>query len=132
MTFRSLIETETDDQERARLAEAPEGSINHELAGLPVLNAHPTRGQALELTRHYHGQRLVVIPLEFVPGATSGAKWHNTALEERPIRKHDGSWHCVVLASTHDSYPAGGFDLSISTSELRRSRPLDLLAQAQS
>lgn len=127
MSFHGLLKTETDNQERARLAEAPEGSINHELAALQVLNPHPGRGQVLELTRDYHGQRIVVMPLEFVPGRTSDAKWHNTAPERRPIRQHDGWWHCIVLASTHDSYPAGGHDLSISTCELRRARCMDLL-----
>ncbi|MEH0110535.1 hypothetical protein V6N00_12565 [Tersicoccus sp. MR15.9] len=128
MAFRSPFTTETDDQERARLAAAPEGSTNHELSGLPVLNPHPARAQVLELPRPYDGHRMVVMPLEFSPGATTGADWWNTAPEDRPLRRHDGSWYCIVLASTHKAYPVGGHDLAISVSELRRARPVDLLA----
>lgn len=95
----------------------------------PVLNPHPERGQVLELTRDFGGARIIVTPTEFRPGATSGAQWFNTPVAEHPLRQHDGSWSCIVLASTHDAYPAGGYDLAVSTCELRRARRVDLLAE---
>jgi hypothetical protein len=127
MAFTSPFPIETDEHERDRLAQAAEGSISHELSLLPVLNPFPTRGQVLELTRDYHGARIIVAPLNFRPGATSGAKWINTPSEQRPSRIHDGTWSCIVLASTHESYPVGDYDLIVSVSELRRARPLALL-----
>lgn len=131
-TFQALRFIETDEEETARLGTAAPGSQYRNLSRLPVLNhiidnfrlyelvgtgpgsAKPCSGVTGGLAHNCDGShRVVVLPLEYRPGPSA----------DRPLseRKHDGSWNCRVVISDHPSYPAGGHDLSISVSELRRS-----------
>lgn len=134
MAFTRINLGETDEQETARLARSPEGSANHTLSQLPVLNHRVeehrlyhliTMGGTTESGRRCSGvtgglahecdgtHRIVVIPIERRPGPTAGGPLAD--------RRHDDTWNCRVISSDHPSYPAGGYDLSICESELRRS-----------
>jgi hypothetical protein len=132
MTFKGIQFFETDDEEAARLAQAPVGSTSHSLSLLPVTNSHPNEHQLIELPwGEIHpcsgttgglghecdgGHRLVVIPLKRSRGST----------DESLPRRYDDYWGCRVMASDHPSYSVGGHDLSISESELRRGRVLEV------
>lgn len=132
MAFKGIKFFETDAEEAARLALAPVGSSDHSLSLLPVVNAHPTEHQLIELPwRQIHpcsgttgglkhecdgGHRVVVLPLKHSRGSSDDAL----------PRRHDDYWGCRVLASDHPSYPVGGYDLHISKSELRRGRVLEV------
>lgn len=136
MAFKGIQITETDAEETARLARAPEGSINHALSQLPITNPYPTTTQVLELPGTKSGKcsgtagglshecdgthRIVVIPIRQVGKATNAAGGH-----QLPVQ-HTGHWACRVLASDHPSYPVGGHDLSLCESELRRPKVVEL------
>lgn len=117
MTFIG-IQFETPQQEAERLAQSPEGSTNARLAPLPVTIEHPSRGMIVELPwaamRPESEKRQIVVVLDQLrPGLEPR--------REQP-RRHDRSWSCTVVASTHSAYPVGGYDLVISEAEIRRGR----------
>ena len=112
---------ETDDAEAARLADAPEQSLNHELSKLPV-TMHEWPGKQLLMLPRVNGQihTIVVLPYRYHPG-TEEAQRINRA---RPLgeRRHEGSFDCIVVQSDHESYSVGGYDICVGIAELRRSR----------
>lgn len=116
MSFLSRIGfLETPEQEVARLAEAPAGSINHELSKLPVTIPEWPQDLLIELpwaATERSTQRVVVVPIEYHKDSQSD--------DQRPRRRHAGSFNCVVVYSEHPSYPVGGYRLSISAAELAR------------
>lgn len=116
MAFTGLKLTETDTDEIARLADAPEGSRNRLLSELPITNPRPATHQILEFdSRLFTGHRMVVVPIERV--------------NDRPVtlpHSHDASWRCRVVAGNHPSYLPGGYDIISSTSELRRARIVEV------
>lgn len=130
---------ETDTEEITRLAQAPVGSKNHSLSLLPVTYAHPDKYHLVELPR------LQASPCSKTAGAQKlggiGDKAHECDGSHHMVvlpfrydvdepwklpRRHDGSWECRVIASDNPAYPVGGFDLTVSDSELRRGRVLEL------
>lgn len=116
MAFKSLFEPAED--EVARLAQAPEGSTNHSLSKLPVTIRHWPQDLLIELPwaaieRSPH--RIVVVPIQY--HKESGSEERE---QGQPIRRHAGSWDCVVVYSEHPSYPVGGYHLSISAAEIAR------------
>lgn len=138
-TFSGINWGETDEQETARLAQSPEGSQYHTLSLLPVCNSMVETHRLYELAGmrgdSSAGQRcsgttgglahecdgthrVVVIPIERRPGPTAGGPLAS--------RLRDDSWHCRVVSSDHPSYSAGGHDLAISESELRRSPVVEI------
>lgn len=115
MAFKTIHEA--PEAEVARLAAAPAGSRNHTLAALPV-NLHGVlEHRIIELpiaTMNDHA--VVVVPLtRYVALSDTG---------ERPVKRHRGSWRCVVIASDHPSYPAGagGWHIDIPEAQLVRGR----------
>lgn len=106
MAFVHTRPQETDEQSRARLAAAPQGSINRQLAELPINIRERPRGLTLLLPR----TGLVVVPIEYRPslGQASG----------NPRPGSDG-WGCVVVRG-NDTYPVGGHDIVVSSDEIRR------------
>lgn len=130
MAFPKLFET--DEEETARLAQAPRHSTNHTLSSLPVTNSHPDQYHLVELPWSQlhrcpgvtgnlsHGcdgtHRVVVLPLTF----------HLSSDDKTFPRQHNGSWDCRIVASDHPSYPVGGYDICCSESELRRGRVLEI------
>lgn len=131
MAFAFIRLFETDDEEAARLAQAPAGSTSRNLSQLPVSNPHPDKHHLVELPTHRTcsgltgglahacdgSHRIVVLPLRFHDGSSPA---------DGAPRRHDGYWDCRVLASDHRSYPVGGYDICVSESELRRGRVLEL------
>lgn len=121
------IRFESAADEAARLAQAPAGSTHARLAPLPVTIEHPSRGMVVELPwaamRPESEKHRIVVMLDH-PRPCPGHRY------QQPFR-HDGSWSCTVVASTHDAYPVGGHDLVVSEAEIRRGRlisPEELLA----
>lgn len=132
MAFKGIKLFETEAEEAARLAQAPEGSQPHTLSMLPVtipfienhqlieLPVHPDLAEAPTCTSTVFGlahecdgrHRIVVLPLEDRDAGTPG---------ELP-RRHDHWWAVRVVASDHPSYAVGGYDLQLSESELRRGK----------
>lgn len=113
---------ETEAQERDRLALAPEGSLNHFLSSLPaILSAWP-EGLVVELPQQFPENGVIVV----VPVAYSPETRAEGAEEPTPRRRHGGWWTCIVVHSTHASYPVGGHRLSIPAAEIHRGRQLDL------
>lgn len=119
---------ETPEAEVARLAAAPEGSLNHALSKLPVTITEPLKDLVIELpwaaTERGSGHRVVVVPIE-----DRGES--RPAGEEAPLprRRHESWWTCAVVASDHPSYPVGGHRLSIPEAELVRGTKVDLFAE---
>lgn len=113
MAFTGISLFETDEQEAARLAEAPAGSKSHHLSGLPVTMSERPRGKVLRLP--WDGYTVVVVPMKFSP-----------SLERSTPRQHSGSWDCIVVYSDDPRYPVDGYDLAISVSEIRRSTEVPL------
>lgn len=134
MSFLSRIGfIETEEQERTRLAQAPEGSLNHYLSTLPVTMEEWPKDLLVELPweppRTDRPYRIVVVPIEFRQDALP------EGVEEEPLprKRHSGSWMCAVVFSDHPSYPVGGFRIDVPAAEIARGRKVDLagaLAQA--
>ncbi|ELP66282.1 hypothetical protein ACOT81_38670 [Streptomyces sp. WI04-05B] len=127
MSFLSRIGLiETEEQERARLAQAPEGSINHYLSTLPVTIEEWPKDLLVELPweppRTDRPYRVVVVPIEFRKDALP------EGVEEEPLPRklHSGSWTCAVVFSDHPSYPVGGYRIVVSAAEIARGRKVDL------
>ncbi|MEV0445761.1 hypothetical protein AB0I84_40430 [Streptomyces spectabilis] len=127
MSFLSSIGfIETEEQEQARLAQAPEGSLNHCLSTLPVTIEEWPKDLLVELPweppRTNQSYRVVVVPIEFRKGALPDG------VEEEPVprKRHSGSWMCAVVFSTHPSYPPGGFRIDVPAAEIARGRRIDL------
>ncbi|RHA41015.1 hypothetical protein [Cellulomonas rhizosphaerae] len=114
MTFATTFLIETPEQERARLAEFPAGSINHALSTLPVLITDPLEGLLIRLPAIVDRGPLtiVVVPVRRLTCTSL------TAEELR--RRHGGYWKCVVVASEDPRYPVGGHNLSVSETRLVR------------
>ncbi|MGW3973853.1 hypothetical protein ACWEFD_31760 [Streptomyces ardesiacus] len=127
MSFLSRIGfIETEEQERARLARAPEGSTNHYLSILPVTIEEWPKDLVVELPweppRTDQPYRIVVVPIEFRNDRPI------EGMEEEPLprKRHSGSWTCAVVYSTHPSYPVGGHRIVVPAAELARGRRIDL------
>ncbi|GAA3257665.1 hypothetical protein GCM10010493_35090 [Streptomyces lavendulae subsp. grasserius] len=128
MSFLSRIGCiETEEQERTRLAQAPEGSLNHYLSTLPVTIDEWPKDLLVELPwqqpRTQQAYRVVVVPLEFREEALP------EGVEEEPLprKRHSGAWMCAVVFSDHPDYPAGGFRIDVPAAEIVRGRKVDLV-----
>ncbi|GHB88330.1 hypothetical protein GCM10010306_099170 [Streptomyces umbrinus] len=127
MSFLSRIGfIETAEQEQARLAQAPEGSINHYLSTLPVTIEGWPKDLVVELPwqqpRTDQSYRVVVVPIEFRKDLLP------EGVEEEPLprKRHSGSWTCAVVYSNHPSYLVGGYRIVVPAAELARGRRIDL------
>ncbi|MGW0538524.1 hypothetical protein [Streptomyces sp. NPDC003032] len=127
MSFLSRIGfIETAEQEQARLAQAPEGSINHYLSTLPVTIEEWPKDLVVELPweppRASQSYRVVVVPIEFRKDTLPDG------VEEEPVprKRHSGSWTCAVVFSEHPSYSVGGYRIVVPAAELARGRRIDL------
>lgn len=119
-TFARVQLFETDAQETARLAAAPEGSINHELSSLPIRNRFIDKGMLLTLPALNGSTHTITVAVVSNKGSFTPAE-----AREFP-RQRDSMFHCMVVASDHPSYPVGGHDLACSEAELRRAEPVSL------
>lgn len=96
---------ETVEQERTRLAEAPEGLNNQQLSKLPITITECPKDLLIELpwqATERGDHRVVVVPIEYRRDARPEGEEGTT-----PRQRHSGSWTCAVVASDHPSYPAG-------------------------
>lgn len=111
---------ETAEQEVARLAQAPKGSINHHLSALPVNIPGWPQDLLIELpwdVQRTDGKyRVVVVPFDFRKDSLP------EGVEDEPLprKRHSGHWTCIVVSSDHPSYPVGGYRIIISGAELAR------------
>lgn len=123
-TFAGVQFFETDAEETARLAAAPEGSINHELSSLPIRNRFIDKGMLLTLPALNGNTHTITVAVVSNKGSFTPSP------EAREARKfpyqHNNMFHCMVVASDHPSYPVGGHDLACSEAELRRAKPVSL------
>ncbi|MFJ2778181.1 hypothetical protein [Kitasatospora sp. NPDC087315] len=127
MSFLSSIGfIETEEQERTRLAQAPEGSLNRYLSTLPVTIDEWAKDLLVELPWQQphtdRAYRIVVVPIEFREDALP------EGVEEEPLPRklHSGSWMCAVVFSDHPGYSAGGFRIDVPAAEIARGRKVDL------
>lgn len=106
---------ETPEAEIARLAESPVGSQNHGLSQMPVRIPVPVQDLLIELPSFGDEphRRIVVVPMTShrLSGQEPG---------ERPFRRYNRSWDCIVVASSHPSYPVGGYRISVPEYQLVR------------
>ncbi len=125
MTFLTRIGfVETPEQERDRLAQSPEGSINHGLSKLPITIPGWPQDLLIRLpwaATERSGHNVVVVPIEF----------HEPVVDPDiepalPRKLHEGSWTCAVVSSDHPAYPVGGYRLSISAAELARGEQITI------
>lgn len=117
---------ETEEQEQARLAQAPEGSIRNALSKLPVTIREWPEGLVVELPFAQTGRtahRVIVVPVTF-----SRDNLDPDPDAPAPRGRNSGWWECVVIASDHPSYPVGGYQLAIPAAEIARGRRVDVLA----
>lgn len=120
MTFVSSHIFETEEQEVARLAQSPPGSINHALSTLPVTIKQYPKDLVIQLPWTHEGPQeyiLVVVPIEHSPQREGYGE---------PIRRHSGWWTCVVVYSTHGSYGPGGHRIVVGADELARGALLSI------
>ena len=110
MVFKSHFES--DEQETARLAAAPEGSRNHDLSKLPVVTPHVIRAEPLRLA--LFPDNVVVVPLTYHRSISR-------RVNDEGLREWDGTWDVMVIASDNPATGVGSHDLSIPLSQLRRS-----------
>lgn len=113
---------EDPELEVARLAAAPEGSQSHALSKLPVNIEGHLADLLIELP---HLDTEIPHTMVVVPFRRNRGEGEDGPL---PHRRHNGSWACIVVASDHPNYRAGGHRLDISEAELVRGtiRPLEL------
>ncbi|WP_424862987.1 hypothetical protein [Streptomyces sp. MMS24-I29] len=117
---------ETEEQERERLAQAPEGSINHYLATLPETIPGWPQDLLVQLPweppRTEQRYMIVVVPFQFHGGSLP------EGVEEEPLprKRNSGSWDCIVVHSDHPGYPVGGHRICVSDAEIARGRKIDL------
>ena len=119
MAFKTNMET--PEAEAARLAEAPEGSINHALSSMPVnIRGIIKDGMLIQLpalpgedpaTHSY-----VVTPITAHPLS----RWVEPELDPLPRRRYNLSWDCIVVASNHPRVPVGGHRVNIPEYQLVR------------
>lgn len=107
---------EPREAEIARLASAPERSINHQLSKLPVNIQGWIQDQLIVMPNvaldpdSY--RRIVVVPMTFHPGDKQD--------EALPRRRNTGSWDCIVVASQDERYPVGGHRICVPEAQLVR------------
>ncbi|MFI9629213.1 hypothetical protein [Streptomyces sp. NPDC052042] len=119
---------ENAEQERERLAQAPEGSKAHALSQLPITIEGWPEDLVIELPWAEMGlydepHRVVVVPFKYHADSRPEGEEDTAPL---PRRRHSGWWDCIVVASTHPSYPVGGHRLSIPGAELARGKKIDI------
>jgi hypothetical protein len=125
--FEKIGFIETPEQERERLAQAPEGSKTHALSQLPVTIEGWPEDLVIELPWAESGlsdepYRIVVVPFKYsADSLPEGDEDHPL-----PHKRHSGWWDCIVIASTNPSYSVGGHRLTIPSSELARGKQLDV------
>ncbi|WP_326742792.1 hypothetical protein [Streptomyces sp. NBC_01768] len=126
MPFLRFIETA--EQERERLAQAPEGSINHHLSTLPVNIPEWPQDLLVQLPweppRTDQKHTVVVVPFQF------RGDLRPKDIEEEPLPRklHSGSWDCIVVSSDHPSCPVGGYRIVVCAAEIARGTKVDLTA----
>lgn len=102
---------ETPEQEKERLASAPEGSTYHSLSKLEVNILGDLTGAIIDLP--LRDEQVVVVPL-----VCTGSPAPRT--EDGLVRRFSTTWDCVVVGSDNTRYAVGGYHLSISEAQLRR------------
>ena len=127
MAFLELIGfVETSEQERDRLAQAPDGSINHFLSALPVTIPGWPLDLLIELPwiapRTDRKYRVVVVPIEYQRDSLPDG----VDQEPLPRKRNPGSWTCAVVSSDHPSYPVGGHRIVVTGAELARGKRISL------
>ncbi|MEU6261827.1 hypothetical protein [Saccharopolyspora shandongensis] len=111
---------ETEEQERARLAQAPTGSISHYLSTLPITIKEWPQDLLVQLPweppRSGKQYTVVVVPLEYRKDPLP------EGVDEKslPRKLNPGSWRCAVVSSDHPSYPVGGHRIIVGTDEIAR------------
>ncbi|ROR76108.1 hypothetical protein SAMN06295974_3744 [Plantibacter flavus] len=113
--FKTLFEDPAE--EVARLAAAPVGSTNHALSQLPVNILGPIQDLMIQLPDLGDDlpsfRAMVVVPYE---------SYSHSRGEDRvfPVKRHNSSWTCIVVASSHPSYPVGGHRIIVPEAQLVR------------
>ena len=119
MTFRPIRESR--EEEVARLLTHTPGSFMHSLATLPENISEWPRDKIIQLpNQHPTGDgtgEIAVLPYRYRPSNSDSRV---------PRERNPGSWSCVVVASTHPSYPVGGYDIEVPTVLLVRGREVSI------
>lgn len=118
MAFNISRIIESEEAERERLAQAPEGSKSHFLAGLQVRTPHLSHGMVIELPNQWAAEqpeRRVVVVL-----SEQRRSSYNENRSSGDVIRRDNSWDVIVVASTDSRYPVGGYNLAVGEEELRR------------
>lgn len=106
---------ETEETERKRLAEYPEGSLEHHLSTLPVAIRQWPQDTLVTLpSRPDDARMIVVVPLRYLPGEDLGPD------ESFSHTLHPGAWECVVVHSENPDVPVGGEHITVDAVELSR------------
>ncbi|MDP9903198.1 hypothetical protein [Arthrobacter bambusae] len=127
MAVKSFMDriTETSEEERARLAKSPPGSMNHGLSQLPVNVLQDLEGAVVKLPRvpdvngTLQEHSIIVAPVKVSRSGEAERQARETR-GEKPHPLYDGWWECIVVASNDPRYPVGGYRVSIPEAELRR------------
>ncbi|MFK0244529.1 hypothetical protein ACIQUM_07510 [Amycolatopsis azurea] len=127
MSFVSEIGVaESEEQERARLAQAPEGTTSHYLSTLPITITGWPQDLLVRLPwdpphtgRSYS---VVVVPITFLADPLPVG----VDKEPRPGKLNSGSWGCAVVASDHPRYPVGGHRILVGADEIARGTSLSI------
>lgn len=122
MSFLNTL-IETVEEEQARLATAPVGSIHHGLSQLPASINDWFEGLLIELPNlpvvdgTVSTAIVVVVPVE----RSISQAWDPANMTEtHKRRRNEGFWSCVVVFSDNAHYPVGGHQLSVSEAVLSR------------
>jgi len=130
--FKTLFEDPS--LEIARLAAAPEGSINHAMSLLPVLIHGVLDDLMIELpdTDLVSGIATRTHTIIVVPFLRHVSEDEKNTPPSMPFKLHRGYWDCIVVASDSPSYPVGGHRINVSESQLVRGilRTFDLTSSS--
>lgn len=116
---------ETPEAEQARLAQDPLGSLNNGLSQLPVTIHEDVEAKLILLPNipfidgTMPDEQLVVIPVEKRPRS-------NNRTDGGQIKRHNGSWNCIIVFSTDERYPVDGWQIVVPEARLVRGRLVKL------
>lgn len=114
MCFISSKRYESIEEEKTRLSKSPVRSINYTLSQLPV-NYKGLIHKGLVVSMPFN-ENMVVVVKDIISGGT----------QKEGVTLNNEEYSAIIVASDNRAYPVGGTDISVSASEIRRGKVLNM------
>lgn len=114
MCFISSKRYESIEEEKTRLSKSPVRSINYRLSQLPV-NYKGLIHKGLVVSMPFN-ENMVVVVKDIISGGT----------QKEGVTLNNEEYSAIIVASDNRAYPVGGTDISVSASEIRRGKVLNM------